>query len=115
MVVAWTAPDADVKVHDSGTFPVIHMSVSPHLILTVTPDSEWRDGTDTVIFDAILSHLPLHAILTLSAQYNTRLSKGVWLNHASRLTMLKRAFLVPTAVRAFREMLEEDAPPSGLP
>jgi hypothetical protein len=29
--------------------------------------------------------------------------------------MLKRALLVPTAVRAFRKMLEEDPPPNGRP
>jgi hypothetical protein len=31
-----------------------------------------------------------------------------------RMTTLKQALLVPTAVRAFREMLE-DPPPNGLP
>jgi hypothetical protein len=29
--------------------------------------------------------------------------------------MLKQVFLVPTAVRAFRQMLEEDTPPNGPP
>ena len=90
-------------------------AVSARLVWTVRPDSGWRDGTDTVMFDAMLSHLPLDAISTLSARNNTRLSKEVWLSHAPRLTMLKRALLVPTAVRAFGEMLEEDAPPNGFP
>ena len=93
---------------------MIKASASARLVLSVTA-SGWRYGTDTVIFDAMLSHLPLDAISTLSALNNTRLSKEVWLSHASQLTMLKRARLVPTAVRAFREMLEEDAPPNGLP
>ena len=75
------------------------------LVFTVITDSEWRDGTDTVIFEAMLSHLPLNTISTLSAQNNTRLRKEVWLSHVPRMTTLKRALLVPTAVRAFREML----------
>ena len=112
-IVAWTVPDADVEIDDLVALD--EASASARLVLTVIPDSEWIDGTDTVIFDIMLSHLPLNAISTLSAQNNTRLSKELWLSHASRLTMLKRALLVPTAVRAFREMLEEDAPPSGIP
>ena len=112
-IVAWTVPDADVDVCDVDT--MFKAKASARLVLSVVPDSEWRNGTDTVIFDAVLSHLPLNAISTLSALNHTRLSKEVWLSHASRLTMLKRAFLVPTAVRAFRKMLEEDVPPNGLP
>ena len=112
-IVAWTVPDADVGVCDVGT--MTKASASARLVLCVTPASGWRYGMDTVIFDAMLSHLPLNAISTLSALNNTRLSKEVWLSHAPRLTMLKRAFLVPTAVRAFREMLQEDAPPYVLP
>jgi len=112
-IVAWTVPDANVEVCDVRT--MIKASASARLVFSVTSASRWRYGTDTVIFDAMLSHLPLNAISTLSAQNHTRLTKEVWLSHAPRLTMLKRALLVPTAVRAFREMIEEDAPPSGLP
>jgi len=112
-IVTWAVPDADVEVYDLQT--LIKASASARLVLLVTPDSGWFDGTETVIFDAMLSHLPLNAISTLSPQNNTRLSKEVWLSHAPRLAMLKRALLVPTAVRAFREMLEEDVPPNGLP
>ena len=114
-IAAWTVPYPHVEDCNLGT--MIRDSASARLVLTVRPDtdSEWRNGTDTVIFDAMLSHLPLNAISTLSALNNSRLSEEVWLSHAPRLTMLKRAFLVPTAVRAFREMLEEDVPPNGLP
>ena len=111
-VVAWTAPDADVEVCNG--IALCKAAASARLVFTVITDSEWRDGTDTVIFDAMLSHLPLNTISTLSAQNNTRLSKEVWLSHVPRMTTLKRALLVPTAVRAFREMLE-DPPANGLP
>jgi len=112
-IVAWTTPDADVEVCDLKT--LIKASASARLVLSVSPDGNWADEMKTVAFDAMLSHLPLNAISTLSAQNNTRLTKEVWLSHAPRLTMLKRAFLAPTAVRAFREMLEEDVPLSGPP
>ena len=112
-IVAWTVPDADVDVWDSNT--LFEASASARLVLCVTSDGGWRDGIDTVIFDAMLSTLPLHTISTLSAQNKTRLSKEVWLRHAPRLAVLQRALLAHTAVRAFRKMLVEDAPPDGLP
>jgi len=112
-IVAWTAPDADVEVCNSVT--LIKAAVSARLVLSVTSDHGWRDETETMILDAMLSHLPLNAISMLSAQNDTRLSKEVWLSHAPRLTKLNRVLLVPTAVKAFREMLEEDAPPNGRP
>jgi hypothetical protein len=112
-IVAWTEPDADVDVCDSST--LFEASASARLVLCVTSDGGWRDGTDTVIFDAMLPTLPLHTISTLSAQNKTRLTKEVWLRHAPRLAKLQRALLAHTAVRAFRKMLVEDAPPDGLP
>ena len=112
-IVAWTVPGADVDVCDFGT--LINASASARLILTVTSDSGWRDGTDTVIFDAMLSTLPLNAISTLSAQNKTRLTKGVWLRHAPRLAKLQRALLAHIAVREFRKMLMEDASPDDPP
>jgi len=114
-IVAWTVPDADVEIYD--WFDLKKAAVSARLNFIVIPESrcQWYEGTESVVFDAILSRLPLGTISTFSAQNNTRLSKEVWLSHAPRLTMLKRALLVPTAVRAFRQMLEEDTPPDGLP
>ena len=90
-------------------------AIFARLVFTVKLDSEWPNGTNTAVFDAMLSNLPLNAISTLSAQNNTQLSKQVWLSHVLRLTILKWVLLVPTAVRAFRKMLEEDPPPKGLP
>jgi hypothetical protein len=112
-IVAWTVPDADVDVCDSGT--LFEASASARLVWCVTSDGGWRDRTDTIIFDAMLSTLPLNAISTLSAQNKARLTKEVWLSHAPRLTMLQRVLLAHTAVRAFRKMLVEDVPPDGLP
>jgi hypothetical protein len=112
-IVAWTVPDADVEVYN--VLDLEKAVASATLAWCFTPERRWRKGTDTVVFDVMLSHLPLESISTLSAQNNTRLSREVWLKHAPRLTRLKRALLAPTALRAFREMLEEDAPPNGLP
>ena len=112
-IVAWTAPDADIDVCDSVT--LIKAAASAHLVLSVTSEGGWHDGMETVIFDAMLSHLPLNAISMLSAQNNTRLSKQVWLSHSPRLIKLNWVLLVSTVVRALREMLEEDVPPNGRP
>jgi hypothetical protein len=112
-VVAWTIPDANVEVYDSDSLS--KAAASARLVLSVTPDIGWYDRMETLIFDAMLSHLPLGAISTLAAQNYTRLSKVVWLSHAPRLTMLNQVLLVSTAVRAFGEMLEQDALPNGLP
>jgi len=112
-IVTWTVPDADDDVCDPVTLN--KAAVSARLVLVVTSDSECRDAMETVVFDALLSHLPLNAISTLSVQNETRLSKELWLSHAPRLTELNRVLLVSTAIRAFREMLEEDAPPDGRP
>ena len=112
-IVAWPAPDADVDVCDSVT--LMKVAVSARLVLSVTSDSGWRDGMETVVLDPMLSHLPLNAISTLSVQNDTELSKELWFSHAPRLTKLNRVLLVSDAVRAFGEMLEEDAPPDGLP
>ena len=112
--VAWTVPDADLEVWGSATLR--SAAVSARLYLTVTFSRHaCRGGMETVIFDSMLTHLPLNAISTLSAHNYTRLSKEVWLSHSPRLTKLNRVLLICTAVRAFREMLKEDVPPNGLP
>jgi hypothetical protein len=112
-VVAWTVSDASVEFY--GSLDLDKAAEFGPLVLAVTPGRRWLEGTDTVVFDAMLSHIPLDSISTLSSQNNTRLSKEVWLSHAPKLTMLKRVLLVPTAVRTFIQMLEEDAPPDGPP
>jgi len=112
-IVAWTAPDADLEVCNSVT--LVKAAVSARLVLSITSDHGWRDEMETEMFDGMLSRLPLNAISTLSAQNDTQLSKEVWLRHAPRLTKLNRVLLVSTAIRAFKEMLEEDTPPNGRP
>ena len=112
-IVTWAVPDADVGVRDSVTLE--KAAVSARLDFSVVSYRGWHDGMEAEIFDTVLSRLPLNAILTLSAQNYTRLSKEVWLSHAPKLTKLNRVLLICTAVRAFREMLEEDVPPNGLP
>ena len=112
-IVAWAVPDADVGVRNSVTME--KAAVSARLDFSVVSYRGWRDGMEAEISDAVLSRLPLNAISTLSAHNYTRLSKEVWLSHSPRLTKLNRVLLICTAVRAFREMLEEDVPPNGLP
>ncbi|KAF8481675.1 hypothetical protein DFH94DRAFT_404322 [Russula ochroleuca] len=104
-VVAWTMPDADVKVCDPDT--LLSASVSARFMFSVT-GINWPYGADTAIFDALLTLLPLNSVSTLTAQNHTQLSKEIWLRHVPRWPLLERARLAPTAVKAFRDMLVED-------
>jgi hypothetical protein len=106
-VYAWTTPGADVKVCGPGTLD--HMSRSACLMFAARGD-RWNYRVDTAIFDALLTLLPMNSVSTLTAQNCTRLCKESWLRYASRLPLLEQARLVPTAVRAFKEMLAEDIP-----
>ena len=113
-VVAWTRPDADVKVCSPTTLR--SESISARLIFTATgnqPGSYWNHKVVTEIYDALFTHLAVDSVSTFSAQNQTLLSKEFWLNQAPRLPLLERVSLVPTAVKAFRDMLEEEAPPDG--
>ena len=109
-IVAWTVPDADVEVCEPIT--LLGAPSSTRLVFSATGFDWDRDGMEVTIFDALLTHLPVDAISTLTAQ-NYTLTKEFWLNHGPKLAMLKRARLVHAAVRAFREMLDEGDPPDG--
>jgi hypothetical protein len=106
-VAAWTMPDAD-DVHDLRT--LFTASVTARLKFGATGD--WDDEVDTAIFDSLLALLPVDSVSTLTVQ-RTQLNKEFWLSHAPRWPLLERARLVPTAVKAFRDILAEDAPPDG--
>jgi F-box-like len=109
-VVAWTTPDADVEVRNSTT--VLRESVSARLMFTAT-GMHWNHEVVTATYDALFSLLHVDPVSTFSALNHTRLSKEFWLNQAPRLPLLERVCLVPTAVKAFRDMLAEDAPSDG--
>jgi hypothetical protein len=112
-ILAWTIPDADLEVYKPATLP--HATDSARMVFAVTHEGWWHSATDTVIFDAMLTHLPVDAISTLTIPDRTRLSKKVWLSHAPRLVMLKRIRLVPCAFKEFRKMHAEDPLPDSPP
>ena len=112
--VAWTMPDADVQFHKLLALP--SKSVSARLMFAATgnqPGMYWNHEVVTTIYDAVFTLLPVDSVSTFSALNQTRLSKEFWLNQAPRLPLLKRVCLIPTAVKAFRDMLAEDSPPDG--
>ena len=55
----------------------------------------------------------MDGIRDLTVLDQIRFGKEVWLNHASRWPLLQQARLFPTAVKAFREMLAQEAPSNG--
>jgi hypothetical protein len=111
--LAWTVPDVDLDVNDPTT--LCQAGTSARVMFSASNNGWWRSGTDTEILDNLLRRIPVDSVSTLTLQNQTQLSKSVWLHHAPRFARLKRVRLVPTAVRAFREMLEEDALPHGPP
>jgi hypothetical protein len=105
MVHAWTVPDD----FQAGV-PNLSFSAS----VFVAPASvKWLHGVDTAIADGLLTLLPVNFVSILTTRDCTRLSREFWLSHAPRWTLLKQVLLVPTAIKAFRDMLVEKAPPDG--
>ena len=105
-------PGTDIRAHDTD-FMYRGASASARVVSNVMSNSTWRHGTDSNIVDALLTYLPINAISALSMEGDTQLNKAIWLRHAQRLAMLNRVYLVSTALRAFRQMLAEDAPRKG--
>ncbi len=109
-VVVWDVPDADIKVSDPDTLR--SASVSARFMFAAFGNN-WSYGVDTTIFDSLLAMLPVTSVSSFTAQNYTRLNKEFWLDHAPRLHLLERTRLVPEAIKAFKDMLAEDAPPDG--
>jgi hypothetical protein len=110
-ILAWTVPDADAKHFESNN--LLDMEVPARLVFRATANVEWRDESDTEIFDGIMERLPMNTISTLLTLNFTSFSKEVWLRHAPRFAMLKRVCLTRPSVKPFRQMLAEDTPPGG--
>ena len=107
---AWTMPDVDLNFCNRDT--LYNVSFPARLTFAATC-RHWNHGVDTAIFDSLLMHLPVNSVSTLATQERTRLSKEFWHSHAPRWPLLERARLVPTAIKAFRDVLVEDAAPDG--
>jgi hypothetical protein len=112
-ILAWTMPDTDIKVNVQARDTLIGVSGPPSLVFNATCDRKWNFGVTTGIFDAFLSHFPVNSISTLTTRNCTRISKEFWLSHAQRWPLLEHVLLDPSTVRAFWDMLAEDAPPNG--
>ena len=107
-ILTWSTPGADVNI--DGPAIQDNTSRSARFMFAAHSSVKWHIGVPTAIFDALLTLLPLDSVSTLTARNHTRLSKGFWLRHASRLPLLEQARLVSVAVREFWEMLAEDIP-----
>jgi hypothetical protein len=99
-VLAWTMPDADLNFYSSA--PCLTFAAK---------GSNWLDGVDTTIVDALLTPLPVNSVSTLIVY--SRLNKEFWLSHAPRWPLLQQARLDSTSTKAFMDMLAEDTSPGG--
>ena len=103
-VRAWTTS------HDEN----VYCTTAPeNLIFTARGSYYWHPGVDIAILDALLTLLPMNSVLTLTAPNITGLSKEFWLSQAPRWPMLEWASLSSTRIKAFSDMLAEEAPPDG--
>ena len=111
-VVAWTMPNADLNssIFFNHLNPVFNTSIPARLVFTA--NDSWNIHVHTEIFEYVML-LPVDSISTLTAEEDTGVSKEFWFNHAQRWASLEQACLHRTAVKAFRDMLAEDAPPDG--
>ena len=108
-VVTWTTPGADVKAY--GLDDLVDMSRSACFLFAARGyRNGWKCGVNTIIFDALLTILPMNSISTLTVQNTTRFNKEFWLRHAPRYPLLEQARLKHISVRTFVEMLAEDTP-----
>jgi hypothetical protein len=55
----------------------------------------------------------VNSVSAFTVRGSTKLSKEFWISHMPRLPLLERVLLVPSAVKVFRALLGEDAPPDG--
>ena len=110
-VYAWTVADADLE--DCNPTMLFGTSI-PTRLSFIARGIYWHPGVNIGIFDALLTLLPVNSVSSFTAERpSTKLSEEFWLSQAPRWPSLKQARLGPTAVKAFRNMLAEDAPPDG--
>ena len=105
VVHAWTLPNADRKFYD------VFAPIPANLMFTAR--GKWLKGVGNAILDALLTLLPVNSVSAFTVRGTTKLCKEFWLSHMPRLPLLERVLLVPSAVKVFRALLGEDAPPDG--
>jgi hypothetical protein len=112
-LAAWSMADADVKFYGLEGGSLGNDNSVPARLMFATKGSNWDYEVNTAIIDALLTHLPMNSVSTLTVKNRTELSKEFWLSHAPRWPLLKQIRLVPTAVKGFRAMLAGDTPFDG--
>ncbi|KAH9070739.1 hypothetical protein EDB83DRAFT_361810 [Lactarius deliciosus] len=105
-IVAWLAPDIDVKVDIPRA--LLAATRSARLMLTIDDWSFPNTRTDNEVLDAVMAALPLDGLVTLTARYRTQFYEEFWLRHAPRWPLLQHVRLAPCAAHGFREMVLQD-------
>ena len=110
-ILAWSAPDITIDVHDP--FVLLSVALSARIALSITSDSYSRNLD--FLQEKAIEALPLESIVTLTAQYRSRLDKHFWLRHAPKWPLLHCVRLAPPEARGFMEMLLQDNGGCGSP
>ena len=110
-IAAWTMPrqDTDAVLSGPHRLPVgIHF---PRVEFSII--REFLDEYDMLVYDELLTALPLDSITSLTVKGCALLTSEVWRGLASRWRKLQRVQLFRSAVPPFREMLADE--PIGDP
>ena len=103
-ILAWSAPDIIIDVHDP--FALLSVALSARVALTIS--SVYSRGLD-VLQEKAMEALPLESIVTLTTQHCSRLDQQFWLHHAPKWPLLQCVRLAPPEARGFMEMLLQDS------
>ena len=100
-ILAWSAPDITIDVHDP--FVSLSVALSARIALSFT-SSDYTWSLD-FLQEELMKALPLESIVTLTAQHYSRLDKHFWLHHAPKWPLLRCVRLAPPEARGFVQML----------
>ena len=108
-ILAWPVPDMNIEVHDPFAFLSAEPSARVALFIASQELAYFTyPRNQQHILDAAMNALPLDNLVTLTAQYPTRLDARFWLRHVPKWPLLQRLRLAPPLACGFREMLLQD-------
>ena len=108
---AWNMPrqDTDAWMCNPDDLPDgIHL---PRVAFSIS--REWLYESDILVYNELLTALPLNSITSLTVKGRAPLTWDIWRGHVPRWHKLQRVRLFSSAVPAFREIFVDD--PSGDP
>ena len=102
-ILAWSAPDITIDLHDP--FALLSVALSARMLSIASGTYSW--GVDPLQKDVVES-LPLESIATITALHRSHLDKRFWLRYAPKWPLLRCVRLAPPEACRFVKMLLQD-------